>query len=116
MNLKLGDKVVVHDGNGVTEDVITKIKEYKRKEMMYDIEIAYLKLIGLGISPQIARSVLPNSLKTEIVMTMNLREWRHFFKLRTSAAAHPQMRDIANTILAAFKTLVPVVFEDINNA
>jgi thymidylate synthase (FAD) len=85
-------------------------------EMMYDIEIAYLKLIGLGISPQIARSVLPNSLKTEIVMTMNLREWRHFFKLRTSAAAHPQMRDIANTILAAFKTLVPVVFEDINNA
>jgi thymidylate synthase (FAD) len=67
----------------------------------------------MGWSPQQARSVLPNSLKTEIVMTANLREWRHFFRLRTSAAAHPQMREIAVPMLAEFKRLISVVFDDI---
>ena len=62
--------------------------------------------------PQQARAVLPNSLKTEIVMTANLREWRHFFKLRTSQAAHPQMRDLALQALMMFKEAVPVLFED----
>ena len=65
------------------------------------------------LTPQEARSVLPNSLKTEIVMTMNLREWRHFFKLRTSSAAHPQMLEIARPMLDEFKRLIPVVFDDI---
>lgn len=64
-------------------------------------------------SPQEARSILPNSLKTEIVMTMNLREWRHFFRLRTAEAAHPQMREIARPMLEAFKEKIPVVFDDI---
>lgn len=76
-------------------------------------ENSYLKLIELGATPQEARSVLPNSLKTEIVMTMNLREWRHFLTLRTSKAAHPQMREVANMILLEFKSKLPVVFEDI---
>jgi len=83
------------------------------KEAMEYAEKAYMKLISLGASPQEARSVLPNSLKTEIVITMNLREWRHFFKLRTSKQAHPQMREIAFMILDLFKKLVPVVFDDI---
>jgi len=65
-------------------------------------------------SPQEARSVLPNSLKTEIVITYNLREWRHFFKLRTSKRAHPQMREITIPMLAKFKESIPVVFDDIN--
>jgi thymidylate synthase (FAD) len=80
---------------------------------MKSAEKTYLELIRLGASPQEARSVLPNSLKTEIVMTMNLREWRHFFKLRTSNAAHPQMREIARPLLDEFKKQMPVIFDDI---
>jgi thymidylate synthase (FAD) len=83
------------------------------RNAMMCAEDYYLGLIARGASPQQARSVLPNSLKTEIVMTANLREWRHFFRLRTSKAAHPQMREIAVPMLAEFKRLIPVVFDDI---
>jgi thymidylate synthase (FAD) len=76
-------------------------------------EHEYFRLIKLGATPQEARSVLPNSLKTEIVVTMNLREWRHFFKLRTSEAAHPQMAEISIIMLDKFKEVIPVVFDDI---
>lgn len=76
-------------------------------------ETHYLDLLKAAASPQQARSVLPNSLKTEIVMTANLREWRHFFRLRTSPAAHPQMRQIAIPLLAEFKRLIPLIFDDI---
>lgn len=76
-------------------------------------EDAYLRLLSAGATPQEARSVLPNSLKTEIVMTCNLREWRHFFKMRTDRAAHPQMREITIPMLKEFKRLIPVVFDDI---
>lgn len=79
------------------------------------IEENYMQLINMGVKPQEARSILPNSLKTEIVVTMNLREWRHFFKLRTSEAAHPQMREIACMILKEFRNLIPIVFDDISN-
>lgn len=82
------------------------------KQTIVQIETGYNKLIELGASPQEARSVLPNSLKTEIVMTMNLREWEHFFKLRTSEAAHPQMREIAQPLLQEFKKLIPIIFDD----
>lgn len=78
-----------------------------------DAETHYRRLTALGASPQIARSVLPNSLKAEITITMNLREWRHFFKLRTAPAAHPQMREVAEMLLEAFKDVVPVVFDDL---
>lgn len=77
------------------------------------VEENYMQLINMGVKPQEARSILPNSLKTEIVVTMNLREWRHFFKLRTSEAAHPQMREIACMILNEFKNLIPIVFDDL---
>lgn len=76
-------------------------------------EAAYFDMLEFGCSPQEARSVLPNSLKTEIVMTMNLREWRHFLKLRTSPAAHPQIRQVADMILAVFRCNYPVFFDDI---
>jgi thymidylate synthase (FAD) len=76
-------------------------------------EITYFHLLELGAAPQEARSVLPNSLKTEIVVTMNLREWRHFFKLRTATAAHPQMREITVPMLAAFRDMIPVIFDDL---
>lgn len=76
-------------------------------------ESNYLLLLDQGASPQDARSVLPNSLKTEVVMTANLREWRHFFRLRTAPAAHPQMREVTIPLLAKFKELIPVIFDDI---
>lgn len=83
------------------------------KSTIQIIEDSYNKLIELGASPQEARSILPNSLKTEIVVTMNLRAWRHFFELRTASGAHPQMREIAIPMLEEFKRLIPVIFDDI---
>lgn len=76
-------------------------------------ETAYMHLIASGVKPETARSVLPNCTKTEVVCTMNLRELRHFLRLRTAKAAHPDMRLLATTLLAVLKTKIPVVFEDI---
>ena len=83
------------------------------QEAMKAAEKAYFALIKNGNSPQEARSVLPNSLKTEIIVTMNLREWRHFFRLRTDKRAHPQMRQVAIMILKQFREIVPTVFDDV---
>jgi thymidylate synthase (FAD) len=83
------------------------------KKAVKDAEKAYLKLLEMGATPEEARSVLPNSLKTEIVMTMNLREWRNFFRLRTDSHAHPQMRQIARPLLQEFRKLIPGIFDDI---
>lgn len=83
------------------------------QEEMHSIEKTYNKLISLGSKPEEARSVLPNSLKTEIVVTMNLREWRHFFKLRTNPRAHPQMREIAIPLLNEFRERIPVIFDEL---
>lgn len=75
-------------------------------------EAAYMSLLIGGSTPQEARSVLPNSLKTDIVMTANLREWRHFIKLRTAKDAHPQMREVAIPLLVELKRLLPTIFFD----
>ena len=83
------------------------------EKLLRMIEQHYFKKISQGKKPQEARYFLPNGLKTEIVMTCNLREWRHFFKLRTAPAAHPQMREIAVPMLKEFKLLIPVIFDDI---
>lgn len=83
---------------------------------MKSAEKAYFKMLELGFSPQEARSVLPNSTKTEIIMTANLREWRHFFKLRAAdatGAAHPQMKEVTIPLLAELKEMIPVIFDDI---
>lgn len=79
-------------------------------------EEAYFKMIALGCTPEEARSVLPNSLKTEVVMTANLREWRHFFKLRAvgvTGKPHPQMAEVAVPLLKEFAEKLPAVFGDI---
>jgi len=76
----------------------------------------YYNLLSCGWQPQQARSALTNSLKTEIVITQNLRQWRHFFKLRAAGEAgrpHPQMLEITVPMLAEFKRLIPIVFDDI---
>ena len=77
-------------------------------------EKQYMNLLDNGASAQEARSVLPNSLKTDIIMSTNLRSWRNFFQQRTAKAAHPQMREIAQPMLDEFKRRVPLVFDDIN--
>jgi thymidylate synthase (FAD) len=74
----------------------------------------YMELINSGASPQEARSVLPNSLKTEIAVTYNLREWRHFFTLRCAKDAHPQMRQLAIPLLLYFKSQLGVIFDGID--
>ena len=86
---------------------------YTWKTACEHAEKMYFELIKDGATAQEARSVLPNSLKTEIVCTFNIREWRHFFKLRCSKKAHPQMREIAIPILEEFKKYISVLFDDI---
>lgn len=80
---------------------------------MYNTERNYIDLLAQGWSPQQARSVLPNSLKTEIVVTANFREWKHIFTLRCSKAAHPQMRELMLSLLEECKQLIPVIFDNI---
>ena len=76
-------------------------------------EERYFNLLKMGATPQQARTVLPNSLKTEIIITANYREWRNFFKLRTAEASHPQMREVTIPLLKEIKTLIPIIFDDI---
>lgn len=83
------------------------------EEACLTAEEEYMEMLARGCTPQEARSVLPNSLKTEVVMTANIREWRHFLRLRCSKAAHPQMRELALALLVLFHCNVPVLFDDI---
>lgn len=76
-------------------------------------EKAYMHLLDKGVSPQIARSVLPNALASKIIVTFNLRTWRHFFLMRTSKETHPQMKQVTLPLLAEFQTKIPILFEDI---
>ena len=80
---------------------------------MDDAERHYFKMIELGTTPQIARSVLPNSTKTDITFTANYREWRSFFKLRIAQSAHPAMREITIPLLKELKKKIPIIFDDI---
>lgn len=119
---KFGNEINVIDiNNGInldgkmkkmdSETIATIIEEWSIA--MKDAEKHYMKMMDLGATPQIARSVLPNSTKTEITITANYREWRKFFKLRVPATAHPQMREITIPLLKELKVLLPVIFEDI---
>ena len=76
-------------------------------------EEKYMFMLENGATPEQARSVLPHSAKTEIICTYNLREWRHFLKLRTARNAHPQMRELVTPLLDKFKELIPIIFDDI---
>ena len=83
---------------------------------MGDAEDAYMAMLDEGLTAQEARGVLPNSLKTEIIMTANYREWRHFFILRAAEdtrRVHPQMKELAQRLLLDVDALIPVIFEDI---
>lgn len=117
-NDKFGDEITVID---ISKHLLERFGEEGFmatgiwSETMKTCESAYKEMVNtLGIPPEFARSVLPNSLKTEIVITYNLRQWRHFFKLRAqSKRAHPQLREITIPMLKDFQKLIPVVFDDI---
>lgn len=105
-------------------DEITVVKPVDIKEgtqsyedwimAMICAENSYMMLINNGCTPQTARAVLPTCTKTELMVTMNMREWRHFIKLRSSKAAHPDIRVLAIDLLKQFKEKIPVIFDDIN--
>lgn len=115
-NDKFGNEITVIDlATGFKYDLTNPIDKAKYEcwqDAMRYAEAKYMLMLDLGAKPEEARSVLPNSLKTEIVMTMNLREWRHFFRMRCHMTAHPQMREVANEILRVFKEKLPVFFEE----
>jgi thymidylate synthase (FAD) len=100
---KIGIRFIVPPWGFTEEDI----------KVLKIIEDHYNDCLERGLTPQQARYFLPNGLKTEIVMTCNLREWKHFFKLRTAKEAHPQMVEIATPILKEFQKRIPVVFEDL---
>ena len=83
------------------------------RQTLSTCEDSYMALLRSGLTAQQARAVLPNALKTEIVVTMTLRAWRHFFQLRCSESAHPDIRILARRLHAEFNTYLPEVFGDI---
>lgn len=95
-------------------DAVTKAKFFDLWMSHMELcETNYNMAIEMGVTPQIARDLLPNALKAEIFITMNLREWRHFFRMRATAPAHPKMREVALPLLFEFKKEIPVIFDDI---
>lgn len=118
-NLRPGDYGAAAGGEGevvlpdsVTPESLTPAETTWLRAMLR-AEAAYLALLAAGEKAQQARSVLPNALKTEIVMTANLREWRHVFSLRCSKAAHPQIRELLMPFLAELHDRLPAIFGDI---
>lgn len=97
-------------GNG--EPVEPSTREMWR-HAIHVSEDVYKRLLARGLTPQIARSVFPNALASRIIMTCNLRNWRHFLLMRTTREAHPQMREVTIPLLAEFKEKVPLLFDDI---
>jgi len=83
------------------------------KETVFAAARAYATLLSHGATPEQARGILPGDMKSEIVVTYNLREWRHFFMLRAGPKAHPQIRQITIPTLLEFKKKIPVVFDNI---
>ena len=114
---KFGDEITIIDPTRYFKNLPSSPEAVDAAKVWYDAmvsaEIAYNQLIALGESAQMARSVLPNSLKTEIVITANFREWRTICKLRTPATAHPQMREVMCPLLETLKIEYPAFFEDI---
>ncbi|MDD7739461.1 MAG: FAD-dependent thymidylate synthase [Fusicatenibacter sp.] len=116
-NEKFGNQITCIDiATGFSYDLDNENDRKKYEVWQSAMEAAeqyYFRLLELGAKPEEARSILPNSLKTELVMTMNLREWRHFIRLRSSRRAHPQMRQVAEMILEKFAAEYPVFFGDL---
>lgn len=97
----------------IDPDFESEAKYHSWKWVMQTIEDKYNRLIIDDISPEMARSILPNCLKSEMIITTNLREWRHILKLRCAVHSHPQVRGLCNELLREFRRLIPVIFDDL---
>lgn len=111
LDLEEGNYLVLED-NGVLDTPmgIFPFTEVDQSTLFFiaglsEAEVRYFELLHSEWTPQQARSVLPNSLKTELVMTGTLEQWKGFFKLRCDAAAHPQARELAIPLKEEFKKL-----------
>lgn len=109
---KFGSEISVIDILGGFPDISDEIFQEWRLGCLDD-EKRHMRMLELGATPQLARSKLPNSTKTEVVVTANPREWRHIFTLRCSKQAHPQMREVMIPLLAEFKIKWPALFGDL---
>jgi len=101
------------DAYFMEHDAITPIVAYQFLSSLSESEMSYKYLLDNGWKPQQAREVLPNALKTEIVVQANLREWRHIFQLRCSSDAHPQIHALMLPLLHEMQEKIPALFEDI---
>lgn len=110
-NGKFSREITVIESSGLAEN---EAREWL--DAMEHLERTYLLMIDSGVKPEKARDVLPLCLKTELMMTANFREWRHFLKLRGSRMAHPGIRKIAKQIYKVFQRAIPVLVEDIKLA
>lgn len=108
---RFGNEIAVID----LSQFMTEEQYRSWEKTMAAIEAGYFELLELGAKAQIARSVLPNCLKTEIVMTCNLREWIHFFTMRAADPAHPQMREVACPLLREFRSQIPILFDNVGD-
>ncbi|MFI3251841.1 MAG: FAD-dependent thymidylate synthase [bacterium] len=95
-----------------SDDQVDKLMCDLWRDTMLETEVGYNKMLENGATPEKARAVLPNSTRTEIIMTANLRSWRNFMKLRTDRTAHPQIRELSQQLLMELKKHIPVFFED----
>lgn len=110
---KFGNEISVVKPSKLVEGTFEYIVWEKQCEQA---EKAYFKLINNGVKPETARNVLPTSLKTAIVMTANIREWRYFLNLRAigiTGKPHPDMQVLAVDLLNQLKSKVPILFDDI---
>lgn len=112
---KFGNELTFIEPYWLTEALLDDTDNAKERLVfcLQHIEEMYMSLLNKGLQPQAARAILPNCLKTELNVKMNLREWRHFFNLRCSKAAHPDLRKLALPLLAEFKAKLPIVFDDL---
>lgn len=110
MDVNPGEYKSIYDLEGLSKPSLLWLFE------MLNIESKYMELTNTyNWTAQQARSILPNSLKTEIAVTANLREWRHIFKMRAAPDAHPQMREIMIPLLNEVRSIIPIIFDDIHN-
>jgi len=103
-----GHITLIHPEGLTAAQVERREKHYWAVQELYDAEIAE------GVAPQLARGVLPTALKTEIVVTANIREWRHIFKMRAAPTAHPQMRELMDPLLLEFQRVLPELYDDLS--
>lgn len=110
---KFGNEVTFIEPHWFNSDLYSNNIKMSFLKMLEMAEFEYLEMLNHGVKPQDARGILPNATKTQIVVTANVREWRHIFKLRTVQAAHPDMRRIMIPLLDKFIKKYDILFEDL---